>query len=54
VVSFTPRPLYPQVKSPRYLLDRRLLVGEEIFEDGVGLGVGIIFIRYGFSFSIPF
>jgi hypothetical protein len=24
VVSFTPRPLYPQEKSPRYLLDRRL------------------------------
>jgi hypothetical protein len=24
VVSFTPRPLYPRGKSPRYLLDRRL------------------------------
>jgi hypothetical protein len=24
VVSFTPRPLYPKVKSPRYPLDRRL------------------------------
>jgi hypothetical protein len=24
VVSFTPRPLYPQGKSPRYPLDRRL------------------------------
>jgi len=24
VVSFTPRPLYPQGKSPRYALDRRL------------------------------
>jgi hypothetical protein len=24
VVSFTPRPLYPQAKSPRYPLDRRL------------------------------
>jgi hypothetical protein len=24
VVSFTPRPLYPQGKSPWYLLDRRL------------------------------
>jgi hypothetical protein len=24
VVSFTPRPLYPRGKSPRYLFDRRL------------------------------
>jgi hypothetical protein len=24
VVSFTPRPLYPQGKSPQYPLDRRL------------------------------
>jgi hypothetical protein len=24
MVSFTPRPLYPQGKSPWYLLDRRL------------------------------
>jgi hypothetical protein len=24
MVSFTPQPLYPQGKSPRYLLDRRL------------------------------
>jgi hypothetical protein len=25
MVSFTPRPLYPQGKSPWYLLDRRLM-----------------------------
>jgi hypothetical protein len=34
VVSFTPRPLYPQGKSPRYPLDRRL--GEPQSRSGRG------------------
>jgi hypothetical protein len=32
VVSFTPRPLYPQGKSPWYPLDRRLVIQLETKE----------------------
>jgi hypothetical protein len=31
VVSFTPRPLYPQGKSPQYLLDRALGTPEPVW-----------------------
>jgi len=38
VVSFTPRPLHPQGKSPQYTLDRRL-GGPQSRSEGGGEGI---------------